>query len=208
MRGSVAICARLSTWNTPMVSAALEHAVDRGIVGRQVCEVERDAFVLRGPAGSPLRAPAIMPRPSRSTLMMPRSAQSSLSHCMTTRPGIAAGSSGTTSSRRPAAITMPPECWPRWRGRSWICAYQRRRAGARAARRDRRRRLRSCAASSSRSSRRTRSACSSLASRSTCACGEAERLADLAHGAARAVGDDVGGHRGAALARSAGRRTG
>ena len=52
--------------------------------------------------------------------MMPRSAQSSLSHCTTTRPGIAAGSSGTTSSSRPAAITMPPECWPRWRGRSWI----------------------------------------------------------------------------------------
>ena len=48
---------------------------------------------------------------------MPRSAQSSLSHCTTTRPGMLAGSSGTTSSRRPAAITMPPECWPRWRGR-------------------------------------------------------------------------------------------
>ena len=28
-----------------------------------------------------------------------------------------AGSSGTTASSRPAAITMPPECWPRWRGR-------------------------------------------------------------------------------------------
>ena len=39
---------------------------------------------------------AIMPRPSRSTLMMPRSAQSSLSHWTTTRPGIVAGSSGTT----------------------------------------------------------------------------------------------------------------
>ena len=39
---------------------------------------------------------AIMPRPSRSTLTIPRSAQSSLSHCTTTRPGIVAGSSGTT----------------------------------------------------------------------------------------------------------------
>ena len=52
--------------------------------------------------------------------MMPRSAQSSLSHCTTTRPGMEAGSSGTTSSRRPAAMTMPPECWPRWRGRLWM----------------------------------------------------------------------------------------
>ncbi len=58
--------------------------------------------------------------PRRSTLMIPRSAQSSLSHCTTTRPGIEAGSSGTTSSSRPAAITMPPECWPRWRGRLWM----------------------------------------------------------------------------------------
>ena len=44
--------------------------------------------------------------------MMPRSAQSSLSHCTTMRPGMLAGSSGTTSSSRPCAITMPPECWP------------------------------------------------------------------------------------------------
>ena len=35
--------------------------------------------------------------------MIPRSAQSSLSHWTTTRPGIVAGSSGTTSSSRPAA---------------------------------------------------------------------------------------------------------
>ena len=48
--------------------------------------------------------------------MIPRSAQSSLSHWTTTRPGIVAGSSGTTSSSRPAQSTMPPECWPRWRG--------------------------------------------------------------------------------------------
>ncbi len=59
---------------------------------------------------------ASIPRPSRSTLTIPMSAQSSLSHWTTTRPGIDAGSSGTTSSSRPAAMTMPPECWPRWRG--------------------------------------------------------------------------------------------
>ena len=60
---------------------------------------------------------------------MPRSAQSSLSHWTTTRPGMLAGSSGTTSSRRPAQITMPPECWPRWRGRfsSWVATWASRR---------------------------------------------------------------------------------
>ena len=31
-----------------------------------------------------------------------------------------AGSSGTISSSGPAAITIPPLCCPRWRGRSWI----------------------------------------------------------------------------------------
>jgi hypothetical protein len=35
----------------------------------------------------------------------------------TSRPGMA-GSSGTTESSAPWRITMPPECWPRWRGRS------------------------------------------------------------------------------------------
>src|SRR5579883_3281837 len=59
-----------------------------------------------------------MPRPSKSTLMRPRSAQSSLSHCTTTRPGMVAGSSGTTESSCPWQTTMPPECWPRWRGKS------------------------------------------------------------------------------------------
>ena len=51
-----------------------------------------------------------MPRPSKSTLTMPMSAQSSLSHCTTTRLGMVAFSSGTTSSSRLWHITMPPEC--------------------------------------------------------------------------------------------------
>ncbi len=53
--------------------------------------------------------------------MMPRSAQSSLSHCTTIRPGIEAGSSGTISSSRPRAMIIPPECCPRWRGSPAIC---------------------------------------------------------------------------------------
>ena len=57
--------------------------------------------------------------------MIPRSAQSSLSHWTITRPGMLAGSRGTTSSSRPWAITIPPECWPRCRGRSWISSKSR-----------------------------------------------------------------------------------
>jgi hypothetical protein len=64
-----------------------------------------------------------MPRPSRSTLMSPMSAQSSLSHCTTTRPGMEAGSSGTTQSRPPSQITMPPECRPKCRSRSWAARH-------------------------------------------------------------------------------------
>ena len=73
---------------------------------------------IRGRSSRHSSSTAIMPSPSRSTLMMPMSAQSSLSHCTTTRPGMVAGSSGTTESSCPWQMTMPPECWPRWRGRS------------------------------------------------------------------------------------------
>ena len=155
-----------------------------------------------------------MPSPRRSTLMIPRSAQSSLSHCTTTRPGIAAGSSGTTSSSRPAAITMPPECWPRWRGRFWIRIPERAEepdapvggveAGGRQLAAERLR----CRRAPGRSA----SVPSCLASWSTCSGGVAEHLGHLARRRAVAVGDDVGGHRGAApppcAGRSAGRRTG
>ena len=136
---------------------------------------------------------AIMPRPSRSTLTMPMSAQSSLSHCTTTRPGMLAFSSGTTASSRPWQITMPPECWPRWRGRS-------------------------CISRQSRANSRTRSAFEVEADRRQMPRQrvgridelevvhhlrepidlrrlEAERLPHLARRAAAAIGDDVGGHR-------------
>jgi hypothetical protein len=53
---------------------------------------------------------AIIPNPSKSTLIRPMSAQSSLSHWMTTRSGMLAFSSGTISSSRPLQRTIPPEC--------------------------------------------------------------------------------------------------
>ena len=46
MRGSVAICARLSTWKTPIVSARWSMRVDRRVVGREMREVDLDALVL------------------------------------------------------------------------------------------------------------------------------------------------------------------
>src|SRR5438094_15538 len=52
----------------------------------------------------------IMPRPNKSTFTIPRSSQSSLSHCATTRPGIDAFSSGTNELSLFWQIIMPPEC--------------------------------------------------------------------------------------------------
>ena len=130
--------------------------------------------------------------------MMPRSAQSSLSHWITARPGMRAGSSGTTSSSRPFAITMPPECWPRWRGRCCASWTSRTRWRTRAASgwTPASRSWRSSASFSSVNSWRAKSFARpvDLLGR------EAEHLAHLAHGALRAVGDDVRGHARAARA--------
>ena len=130
--------------------------------------------------------------------MMPMSAQSSLSHCTTTRPGMVAGSSGTTESSCPWQITMPPECWPRWRGRS--CTAMQSSKNLR-----RRGWLRSRPASWK---RRSSASLASLIFPGGDGGGnfvqrfriEAQRLAHFARGRAAAIGDDVGGHGGAELA--------
>ena len=57
-----------------------------------------------------------MPRPSTSTFMNFRVSMSSLSHSITCRFSIAAGSIGTRSSRRSWVSTKPPGCCERWRG--------------------------------------------------------------------------------------------
>ena len=124
--------------------------------------------------------------------MIPRSAQSSLSHWTITRPGMLAGSRGTTSSRRPCATTIPPECWPRCRGRSWISSKSRAKRPMRRSPRSspaRSRRLSSVSSASTNSKRRM-----CCARRSISSSGMPEHLADLARGAAVAVGDDVRGH--------------
>ena len=207
MRGSVAICARLSTWKTPTVSARLQHARrPSGSSGGRCARSTSTPSCVADRSAIASSSAAIMPRPSRSTLTIPRSAQSSLSHCTTTRPGIDAGSSGTTSSSRPWRSPCRPSA-----GRGAAAgpgsAPTARRSGGRADRPGRGRRRAGCASSVSFGSRHSKW-CSTLASRSTVGGVEAERLADLARRAPAAVGDDVGGHRRAARAVALGRRTG
>ena len=139
-----------------------------------------------------------MPRPSRSTLTMPMSAQSSLSHCTTTRPGMLAFSSGTTDDSSPWHTTMPPECWPRCRGRSCICCHSRTNC-----------RTRCVVFRQPDFGELTRhrvvgidelELVHHLRQPVDVRLVQIERLAHLARGAAAAIGDDVGGHRRAVLA--------
>ena len=70
-----------------------------------------------------------MPRPSTSTFIQRRMSMSSLSHSMTWRSCIAAGSIGTSSSSRSRVSTNPPGCCDRCRGNpisSWASSSVRR----------------------------------------------------------------------------------
>ena len=57
-----------------------------------------------------------MPSASTSTFMNRSASMSSLSHSITWRSTMAAGSIGTRSSSRSWVRTKPPGCWLRWRG--------------------------------------------------------------------------------------------
>ncbi len=94
---------------------AADHRVGARILGRDGGEVERDALVL----GQEIQARFMqvsMPSASTSTFMKRSASMSSLSHSMTWRSSIAAGSIGTSSSSRSWVRTKPPGCWLRWRG--------------------------------------------------------------------------------------------
>ena len=135
------------------------------------------------------------------------SAQSSLSHCTTTRPGMLAFSSGTHASRWPWQMTMPPECWPRCRGRSCISPHSAREqphAIGIEIEADRRR----DAAAASRRDRRNSNWFITLREAIDLRGVEPERLPHFARRAAAAVGDDVGGHRRAEPAVASRRRAG
>ena len=109
------IWARLSIWNTPMVSASWISAYTAGSSNPM-----RDRSGAR-PCPSAMRSrhsstALSMPRPSRSIFTNPASAQESLSHWQMRLPSMAAGTTGTSSTNGVALTTMPPECWVRCRG--------------------------------------------------------------------------------------------
>ncbi len=123
VRTSDCICARLSIWNTPTVSAAWISANTSGssnpIRDRSTGSVAVSA--IRSTHSSTADS---MPSPSRSILRKPASEQESLSHWQIRRPSIAAGSTGTSSTSGAEEMTMPPECWLMWRGRPMISSIR------------------------------------------------------------------------------------
>ena len=68
-------------------------------------------------SSKPFARQVSMPNARTSTLRMPRSFRSSLSHSTTVRSSMAAFSMGTSSSSGPRVMTKPPTCWERWRGK-------------------------------------------------------------------------------------------
>ena len=117
VRGSICICARLSIWKTPVVSAAR--------IDSKVCS--SSSAIRERSSGSPRRArrlrrrsarpPRASPAPAGRSSGSRRRAQESLSHWTIWRPSIAAGTTGQTSISGSVEITIPPECWEAWRGR-------------------------------------------------------------------------------------------
>ena len=125
-------------------------------------------------------------------MRIPRASMSSLSHSMTVRSAMAAFSMGTSSRRRSSVITKPPTCWERWRGNpriSLVRAMKRRADGARGSR--------PCFARPEPSPIVVGPPLHVLGEAVHELGREAQGLAHLAHGAAAAVADDLGGQGGA-----------
>ena len=120
---------------------------------------------------------------------------SSLSHSITCRSAMAAGSIGTRSSSRSRVSTKPPGCCPRWRGKPISS-----RASSSVSRRRRSARLRLSSAACSRLTPSSRPAPDLAGQGAGHVLGQAQRLADIAHRAAGAVADDGGAERGAVAA--------
>ena len=115
MRSSDCICARLSIWKTPTVSAA---RIALNVRWSSKGMRERSIRLPRTRAiSSTQRSTAeSIPRPSRSIFRKPASAHESLSHWTICLPSIAAGTTGQQSIRGLVATIIPPGCWDRWRG--------------------------------------------------------------------------------------------
>ena len=121
------------------------------------------------------------------------SSTESLSHWQMKRPSIAARSTGTSSTIGFVEITMPPTCWLRWRGKPEICSDSSMRsrqigastlAGVLGVRRHLRGDVGAAAPAGA------------LRQPVQLALGDAERLADVADGAAQLVRGEAGDERG------------
>ena len=131
-----------------------------------------------------------MPRPSTSTFMNFRISISFLSHSMTCRFSMAAGSIGTRSSRRSCVSTKPPGCCERWRGAPISVAGEFQGQAQRGSSRLRLRSLTSLLAHALRAP-----APDETGQRACHVLRHAQHLADFAHCAAGAVGNHDGGER-------------
>ena len=124
--GAICICARLSIWKTPMVSAPGCRR-RRRVVERDAREVDCLAVQSTSAISSTHSSTAeSIPSPSRSIFRKPASAQESLSHWQICRPAIAAGCTGTSSTSGRVEMTIPPGCCETWRGRPAISGRARR----------------------------------------------------------------------------------
>src|SRR5579864_5113291 len=98
VRRIVCICARLSIWKQPTVSAfwisAKTSGSSSGTRERSICSLR-----VRATRSTHSSTAESIPSPSRSILRKPASAHESLSHWHIWRPAIAAGCTGTSSTR-------------------------------------------------------------------------------------------------------------
>ena len=190
VRSRLCICARLSIWKTPTVSARLDLGVDRRVVERHAREVDRLAVQARDRVDARPRPRDSIPSPSRSILRKPASEQESLSHWQSCRPAIAAGWTGTRSISGRVETIMPPGCCETWRGRPAISRVSSRNASQRGPAWSPGR------ASSSSATRLGVPAVGDAREPLELAERQAERLADVADRAAAAVGGEARDERG------------
>ncbi len=122
VRRSDCICARLSIWKQPTVSAfwisSNTAGSSSGMRERSICRPRVRA--IRSTHSSTAES---MPSPSRSILRKPASAHESLSHWHICRPAIADGCTGTSSTSGRVEMTIPPGCCEMWRGRPAISEH-------------------------------------------------------------------------------------
>ena len=172
VRRRLCICARLSIWKTPTVSAAWISANTSGS-SRGIRERSIGAPCRRAIRSTHSSMHESIPSPSRSILRKPASEQESLSHWQSWRPAIAAGCTGTSSTSGRDEITIPPGCCETWRGSPAISEVRNWNARQRFERSFR------SASGSAATSSATRSACQpsvTRASRSSSACGSPSAL--------------------------------